>query len=70
MIIERYVRPANFTAPPLSDPILQELDWILNDPKLFALVRHDLAEHYKRSNAGRRPIAVEVILRQAQDSTL
>ena len=47
----------------LSDPILQELDWILDDPRLFALVRHDLAQHYKRSKAGRRPIAVEVTLR-------
>jgi IS5 family transposase len=63
MIIDRYVRPENFTAPPLSDPVLQELDWILDDPKLFALVRHDLAQHYKRSPAGRHPIPVEVILR-------
>jgi IS5 family transposase len=63
MIIDRYVRPENFTAPPLSDPVLQELDWILDDPKLFGWVRRDLAQHYKRSNAGRRPIAVEVTLR-------
>jgi IS5 family transposase len=35
----------------------------LDDPPLFALVRQDLAQHYKRSKAGRRPIAVEVILR-------
>ncbi len=63
MIIARYVRPENFTAPSLSDPILQELDWILDDPKLFALVRHDLAQHYKHSKVGRRPIAVEVTLR-------
>jgi transposase, IS5 family len=57
------VRPENFSAPSLSNPILQELDWILDDPKLFALVRHDLAQHYKRSSAGRHPIPVEVILR-------
>jgi IS5 family transposase len=63
MIIDRYVRPENFTAPSLSDPILQELDWILDDPKLFALVRQDLAQHYPRSKAGRRPVPVEVTLR-------
>lgn len=63
MIIDRYVHSENFTAPTLSDPILQELDWILDDPSLFALVRHDLAQHYKPSKAGRHPIAVEVLLR-------
>ncbi len=63
MIIDRYVRPENFTAPTLSDPILQELDWILDDPSLFALVRHDLAQHYKPSKTGRHPVAVEVTLR-------
>jgi len=63
MIIDRYARPENFTAPSVSDPILQELDWILDDPKLFALVRHDLAQHYKKSKAGRHPIPVEVTLR-------
>ena len=63
MIIDRYERPENYTPPALSDPILHELDWILEDPHLFALVRHDLAQHYKHSKAGRRPIAVEVTLR-------
>jgi transposase, IS5 family len=63
VIIDRYVRPENFTAPSLSDPILQELDWILDDPKLFALVRHDLAQHYKPTKTGRHPVAVEVTLR-------
>jgi hypothetical protein len=63
MIIDRYARPENFSAPRLSDPILQELDWILDDPQLFALVRHDLAQHYRRSKAGRHPVAVEVTLR-------
>ncbi len=63
MIIDRYVHSGNFTAPALSDPILEELDWILDDPSLFALVRHDLAQHYKRSSVGRHPIAVEVTLR-------
>ncbi len=63
MIIDRYARPENFKARALSDPILQELDWILDDVKLFGLVRRDLAAHYKRSKAGRPPIAVEVTLR-------
>lgn len=63
MIIDRYVRPENFTAHSLSDPILQELDWILDDPHLFALVRRDLAHHYQCSKAGRRPVPVEVTLR-------
>jgi IS5 family transposase len=47
----------------ISDPILQELDWILEDPELFRLVRRDLARHYKQSKLGRRPVPVEVILR-------
>jgi hypothetical protein len=39
MIIDRYARPANLSEPIVSDPILQELDWILDDPYLFALTR-------------------------------
>ena len=63
MIIERYDRPVDFTAPELSSPILQELDWILDDPKLFALFCDDLKQHYKSSRAGRRPIPAEVTYR-------
>lgn len=63
MIITRYIRPANFPEWKTTDPILQELDWILDDPRLFDLVCHDFAEHYKPSRKGRRPIAIEVILR-------
>jgi IS5 family transposase len=63
MIINRYSRPANFPECKTSDPILQELDWILDDPVLFDLVRHDFAQHYKPSRKGRHPIAVEVVLR-------
>jgi IS5 family transposase len=63
MIIDRYIRPANFPELKTTDPILQELDWILDDPYLFDLVRRDFAMHYKPSRKGRRPIAVEVILR-------
>jgi len=63
MIIERYEHPVDFTAPTLSNPILQELDWILDDPKLFALFCHDLKRHYKTTRAGRRPIPAEVTYR-------
>jgi transposase, IS5 family len=63
MIIDRYIRPANFPECKTSDPILQELDWILDDPYLFDLVRRDFAKHYKPSRKGRRPIAIEVVLR-------
>jgi transposase, IS5 family len=63
MIIDQYVRPANLPAASVSDPILQELDWILEDPELFRLVRRDLARHYKRTKVGRRPEPVEVTLR-------
>ena len=63
MIIDRYIRPANFPECKTSDPILQELDWILDDPVLFELVRRDFARHYKPSRKGRHPIAVEVVLR-------
>ncbi len=63
MIIDRYARPENYPVRLVSDPILQELDWILDDPKLFALMRHDLALHYQPSKAGRHPVPVEVTLR-------
>lgn len=63
MIIDRYARPANILEPKVSDPILQELDWMLDDPGLFALVRRDMAKHYKASRKGRRPVPVEVTLR-------
>ena len=63
MIIDRYVRPENYPAARLSDPILQELDWILEDTELFGLVRRDLARHYKRSGRGRHPVPIEVTLR-------
>jgi hypothetical protein len=63
MIIDRYLPPANMLPLKPSDPILQELDWILEDPELFRLVRGDLARHYKRSKYGRPPEPVEVTLR-------
>jgi IS5 family transposase len=63
MIIDRYLRPENVPAVPLSDPILQELDGMLEDPELFRLVRQDLTRHYKRSRRGRPAVPVEVTLR-------
>ena len=63
MIIDRYAQPENIPAASLSDPILQELDWILEDRELFRLVRRDLARHYQRSKRGRPPVPVEVTLR-------
>jgi transposase, IS5 family len=63
MIIDRYGRPENVPVARISDPILQELDWLLEDPELFCLVQRDLARHYKRSNLGRHPVPVEVTLR-------
>jgi len=63
MIIDRYVRPENWTPAPLSDPILQELDVLLEDSRLLALCRHDLAAHYKPTKKGRPPVAVEVTVR-------
>lgn len=63
MIIDRYERPVESAPATLSDPILQELDWILDDLKLFALFRHDLKLHYKASRAGRHPVPLEVTYR-------
>jgi len=62
MIIDRYPRPANLFAQS-SDPILQELDGILEDPELFWLVRSDLRRHYTRSKRGRPTVPIEVTLR-------
>lgn len=63
MIIDRYERPVDSPAPTLTDPVLNELDALLDDPILFDLVRHDLCKHYKQSKCGHPPIPVEVTLR-------
>jgi IS5 family transposase len=63
MIINHYERPAGRAEPKVSDPLLQELDGRLDDPKLLALVRRDLKRHYSRCRRGRPPIPVEVTLR-------
>jgi IS5 family transposase len=63
MIIDRYVRPVDIPTPVLTDPVLNEVDSLLDDPILFDLVRHDLADHYKETKCGHPPIPVEVTLR-------
>lgn len=63
MIIDRYERPVDIPAPVLTDPVLNELDALLDDPILFALVRSDLQKHYKHSKCGHPPVPVEVTLR-------
>lgn len=63
MIIDRYARPVDIPAPTLTDPILNELDELLDDPILFDLVRGDLCKHYKQTKCGHPPIPVEVTLR-------
>jgi len=47
----------------VSDPLLQEMDWLLDDPPLVKLVRLDLAKHYAKGTLGRHPVPVEVTLR-------
>jgi IS5 family transposase len=61
--MERYGRPVDWVAPEPSDPILQELDWILEDPELFAFFQHDLKAHYKPSRRGRHTISLKATYR-------
>jgi Transposase domain (DUF772) len=63
MIIDRYDRPVERAEPTVSDPVLHELDGILDDPQLCALVRRDLRRHYRSSPYGRPAVPVEVTLR-------
>ncbi len=63
MIIERYECPVDWVAPEPSDPVLRELDWILDDPELFALYEHALRAHYQRSTMGRHTISLEASYR-------
>jgi transposase, IS5 family len=63
MIIDRYERPVERAEPRVSDPILQEMDWIVDDAQLFALVRGDLRRHYRAAPYGRPSVPVEVLLR-------
>lgn len=63
MIIERYERPVDWEASEPSNPVLQELDWILEDPELFALFQRDLKAHYKPSRLGRHTVSIEATYR-------
>lgn len=63
MIIDRYERPVDIPTPTLTDPVLNELDALLDDPILFDLVRSDLCKHYKTTKCGHPPVPVEVTLR-------
>src|SRR5512141_2680630 len=63
MIIDSYPRPADFVVPAISDPILRQMDRLMDDPQIHALVRQDMAQYYKDSQMGRRPVPVEVTKR-------
>jgi transposase-like protein DUF772 len=63
MIIDRYERPVERAEPTVSDPILQEMDWMVDDAQLFALVKGDLRRHYSPVPYGRHSVPVEVVLR-------
>ena len=63
MIVNQYERPAGRAEPKVSDPLLQELDGKLDDPRLLGLVRRDLKQHYSRWRRGRPAVPVEVTLR-------
>jgi IS5 family transposase len=63
MIIARYARPRDWHVQQTSDPILREMDWLLDDPALFRLVYDDLSKHYARSEMGRHSVPVEVTYR-------
>jgi transposase, IS5 family len=63
MSIDRYERPVERGEPTVSDPILHELDGILDEPQLFALVRRELPRHYRPGPYGRHSVPVEVTLR-------
>ncbi len=63
MIIQHYACSVKGSHPIVNDPILQEIDWILDDPRLFTLIYRDLSKHYKKSRRGRPSIPVEVTLR-------
>lgn len=63
MIIDRYERPRDWQVVQSSDPLLREMDWLLDDPLLFRWVYQDLARHYAGTEQGRPSVAVEVTYR-------
>ena len=69
MLLDCYPRPVDLLVPEMSDPILRRMDWILEDARIHALIRKDLAQHYKGTKDGRRPIPVEVTKREGSPWT-
>ena len=63
MIIERYPRPLNRGMWKVSDPILQEMDDLLDDAELLRWVRQDLKRHYRAKRQGQHSVQVDVTLR-------
>jgi IS5 family transposase len=63
MIIDRYERPAGIVAPQVSDPLLREMDGLLDEAELLKLIRNDLKPHFSHSRRGRHSVPVEVVLR-------
>jgi IS5 family transposase len=63
MLLDCYPRPADWLTPDMSDSILRRMDWIMEDARIHALIRKDLARYYKDSKDGRRPVPVEVTKR-------
>ena len=55
MLLDCYPRPVDLPVPEISDPILRRMDWIMEDARIHALIRKDLARYYKDSKDGRRP---------------
>ncbi len=63
MIIDRYERPVDWELPTSSDLVLQELDWMLDDPELLTLFQQDLTAHYRPSPRGRQTASLEAAYR-------
>jgi IS5 family transposase len=63
MLLDCYPRPIDLLVPDMSDPILRRMDWLMEDARIHALIRKDLARYYKNSKDGRRPVPIEVTKR-------
>jgi transposase, IS5 family len=68
MLIDRYPVEDVFARVPeladQTDPVLLQLDWLLDDDRLFAQVRADLVQRYRLTAVhGRHSTPAEVILR-------
>jgi IS5 family transposase len=68
MLVDRYPAENVFARVPelaeQTDPVLKQLDTLLDDDELYLMVRADLGQRYKRTLVhGRHSTPVEVILR-------